>query len=61
MDSISLSAMMAECYALSMAMREVLPFKDLMFAIVKACGLGHSLFMKFKTTVWEDNIDFGES
>ena len=54
-DSIALSTMMAEYYALSMSMREVLPLRDLVHTIAKACGLDQHLLTSFRTTVWEDN------
>jgi hypothetical protein len=55
MEPISLSTMMAEYYALSMAMREVLPCRDLIRTLAKACGLDHALKTLFRTTIWEDN------
>ena len=47
--------MMVEYYALSMAMREVLPCRDLIRTLAKACGLDHALKTLFRTTIWEDN------
>ena len=47
--------MMAEYYALSSAMREVIPFRDLIKVIANGTGLNEECATKFKTTVWEDN------
>jgi hypothetical protein len=55
MQSIALSTMMAEYYALSAAMREVLPLRDLVRTVAKGCGISEACLTTFKTTVWEDN------
>ena len=55
-DAISLSTMMAEYYALSAAMREVIPLRNLVFAMARGCGLEQTCHTTFKTTVWEDNM-----
>ena len=47
---------MAEYYALSTAMREVLPLRNLVQAVSRGCGLDVKCRTTFKTTVWEDNI-----
>ena len=54
-DSISLSTMMAEYYALSTAMREVIPLRDLVKVVAKASGLEEDCATDFKVIVWEDN------
>ncbi len=56
MDSICLSTMMAEYYALSMAMREVLPLRDLVKVIANGCGISQECQTTFKVIVWEDNM-----
>ena len=47
--------MMAEYYALSTAMREVLPLRLLVKTVGVGCGLDSKCLTTFKTTVWEDN------
>ena len=47
---------MAEYYALSSAMREVLPLRSLVNVVSEAVGLGRACKTSFHTTVWEDNI-----
>ena len=54
-DSIALSTMMAEYYALSSAMRDVLPLRNLTKAVAKAAGISPELLSTFKTTCHEDN------
>ena len=54
-ESILLSTMMAEYYALSTAMREVIPLRRLVKAVADGCGLNNECLTTFKTTVWEDN------
>jgi len=54
-ESIALSTMMAEYYALSTCMREVLPLRDLITTVAAGCGLSQECATTFKTTVWEDN------
>ena len=48
--------MMAEYYALSTAMREVLPLRTLVRVMADGCGLNPECLTTFKTTVWEDNM-----
>ena len=47
--------MMAEYYALSAAMREVLPLRDLVRTVADGCGIDNNCLTTFKTTVWEVN------
>ena len=47
--------MMAECYALSMSLREVLPLRDLVECMSTWSGLGSSVTTNFKVLCWEDN------
>ena len=54
-ESVALSTMMAEYYALSTCMREVLPLRDLTKGIAKGLGIGEDCLTEFNTTVWEDN------
>ena len=54
-DSICLSTMMAEYYALSMAMREVLPLRGLIKEVARELGVGDDCLSTFKCTVYEDN------
>lgn len=54
-ESIALSTMMAEYYALSSAMREVLPLRNLVQTVALGCGIDESVLTTFKTTIWEDN------
>ena len=54
-ESIALSTMMAEYYALSTAMREVLPLRDLISTVAKGCGISEHCLTTFRTTVHEDN------
>jgi hypothetical protein len=53
--TISLSTMMAEYYALSTAMREVLPIRDRVKAVAQGFGIDPECVTEFRTTVWEDN------
>ena len=55
-DSIALSTMMAEYYALSTALKEVIPLRELIKVISKHADLADPELATFKTTVWEDNI-----
>jgi hypothetical protein len=52
---IATSTMEAEYSALSMAMRELLPFRDLLLTLLPALGVVTSHLTSFKTTVHEDN------
>ncbi len=54
-DSISTSTMMAEYYALSTCMRDVLPLRELVKTVAKGLKLDESCYTSFKTTVHEDN------
>ena len=54
-ESIALSTMMAEYYALSSTMREVLPLRDLVKRVAQGCGLNDDCTTDFKTRVHEDN------
>ncbi|MCA1807772.1 MAG: Ty1/Copia family ribonuclease HI, partial [Actinobacteria bacterium] len=54
-ESIALSTMMAEYYALSTAMREVVPLRELVKTVAEGCGIDKKCLTTFKTTVWEDN------
>mmetsp|Transcript_13367 Transcript_13367/g.36871 ORF Transcript_13367/g.36871 Transcript_13367/m.36871 type:complete len:173 (-) Transcript_13367:6-524(-) len=56
MDAIGLSSAMTEYYALSAAMSEVLPLRELTKTLAEAVGLDPECFTEFKTTVWEDNM-----
>ena len=47
--------MMAEYYALSASMGEVLPLRDLAKTVANGCGISERCLTTFKTTVWEDN------
>ena len=54
--SITTSTMMAEYYALSTAMREVLPLRDLVSTVAKGLGFDSECQTTFKTKVCEDNM-----
>jgi hypothetical protein len=54
-SSIALSTMEAEYNALSAAMRELLPFRDRVVAVLHSVGYGKEPLTIFRTTVWEDN------
>ena len=56
MFRLSSSTMMAEHYALSHVMKEVLPLKDLTRAVASEVGIKKEALINFKTTVWEDNM-----
>ena len=56
MQQIALSTMMAEYYALSAAMKEVLPLIEVIKAVAKGFGIDESCVTEFRTTVWEDNM-----
>ena len=51
-----MSTMMAEYYALSTAMREVIPMIELIKHVAHGLGINDSVEAEFRTTVWEDNI-----
>jgi hypothetical protein len=55
MNDICLSTMMAEYYALSHAMREVIPLRELIKTAAPHCGFNKTLATTFKTTILEDN------
>ena len=53
--SIALSTTEAECNALSMVMRLVLPLLELHKTIGSSFGIQSEVIANFRTTVWEDN------
>jgi hypothetical protein len=55
MDAVCLSTMMAEYYALSIAMREVLPLRALVRTVAKGVGINDKVHTDFKVLIWEDN------
>jgi hypothetical protein len=55
MQSIALSTMMAEYYALSAALREVLPLRNLVTTVARGLKIEESCQTDFRVTVWEDN------
>ena len=55
MNNTAPSTMMAEYYALSKVMREVIPLRELIKVVLPHCGFEQHHVTKFKTTVWEDN------
>ena len=55
-ESVALSTMMAEYYALSSCMREVVPLRETVKAVAHGLQLGDECLTTFKTTVWEDNM-----
>jgi hypothetical protein len=55
-QEVTLSTMMAEYYALSAAMKEVIPTQELLKVFRKGHGLPEDFTTTFKTTVWEDNM-----
>ena len=55
-QSIALSTMMAEYYALSTCMMEVIPLRNTVAAVAKGMGIDEHCLTSFKTTVWEDNM-----
>jgi hypothetical protein len=55
MQSIALSTMMAEYYALSAALREVLPLRALVTTVARGLKINESCQTDFRVTVWEDN------
>ena len=55
-DGVCLSTMMAEYYALSTAMREVLPLRDLVRVLANGCGIQSDCLTTIRTTLWEDNM-----
>ena len=54
-DAICLSTMMAEHYALSIAMREVLPLRELVKTAAQGMQLNDKVKTDFKVAAWEDN------
>ena len=54
-EGISTSTMMAEYYALSTSMREVLPLRNLITAVGTGFGLDRMVNTTFKCTAHEDN------
>ena len=55
MTDVCLSTMMAEYYALSHCMREVLPLRELIKTVAPHCGFDKHLSTTFKTTLHEDS------
>jgi hypothetical protein len=53
---IATSTMKAEYKALSMAMRDLLPLKNLLKEIMGKIGIEGSAIAKFRTMLWEDNL-----
>ena len=56
MSEIALSTMEAEYNALSLCMRAVLPFQRILNKILISIGIIDEKIIKFKTTIWEDNV-----
>ena len=54
-SSIALSTMEAEYNALSMAMRDLIPFRNVALSVAKAVGVDHEVLTTFRSTVHEDN------
>ena len=54
-DAVCLSTMMAEYYALSIAMREVLPLRSLVQTVAEGLKINTQVQTDFKVTIWEDN------
>ena len=54
-SAVCVSTIMAEYYALSTAMRDVLPLRNLVKVMAEGCGLQSDCLMVFRTTVWEDD------
>ncbi|CAB9526109.1 expressed unknown protein [Seminavis robusta] len=55
-QSIALSTMMSEYYALATCMMEVIPLRNTVKAVAKGMGINEHCLTSFKTTVWEDNV-----
>ena len=55
-SDIATSTMEAEYNALSMAMKELLPFRNIFQAVARGMGLNEEATTSFRTTVWEDNM-----
>ena len=47
--------MESECNALSMAMRDLIPFRNVVLAVGHAVGVGEEVLTTFGSTVHEDN------
>ena len=56
MDAVCVSTVMAEHCALSLAMREVPPPRDLIKTVANGCGIAPECRTVFKVHVWEDNM-----
>ena len=54
-QEIALSTMQAEYTAMSMAMRDLLPFQRLAFDVCRATGLDKTTVSTIHSTVWEDD------
>ena len=55
-QQVALSTMMAEYYALSAPMKEVLPLIETINAVATGFDIDQACFTEFRTTIWEDNI-----
>ena len=55
-QSIALSTMMAEYYALSTCMQEVIPLRNVIKAVAEGLDINQDCVASFRTTVWEDNM-----
>jgi hypothetical protein len=55
-QQVALSTMMAEYYALSSAMKEVLPLLETIKAVAKGFKMSEECTTDFRTTIWEDNV-----
>ena len=56
MQSVCLSTMMAEYYALSAAMKEALPLLEVIKSVADGFGIDQKCVTEFKVTIWEDNM-----
>jgi len=55
-SDIATSTMEAEYNALSMAMKDLLPLRNIFETVGSALGIDNEIITTFKTTVWEDNM-----
>ncbi len=53
--SIALSTMEAECNALSTAVRDLIPFRNVALSVAKTVGVDEEVLTTFRSTVHEDN------
>ena len=56
MQSVCLSTMMVEYYALSAAMKEALPLLEVIKSVADGFGIDQKCVTEFKVTIWEDNM-----